>query len=71
VKHLEHKTRVVSVTADRSDPANPIINWTREEVGYFVQFEGSYEALFVGKERPNDLNVGTDVTIYIVPRVKK
>jgi len=65
VKDLEHKQRVVRVTADRTDPAKPVIEWEREDVGWFVQFEGSYEALFMGREKPLDLAPGTKVKILI------
>lgn len=34
------------------------------KVGWFVRFEGSYEALFMGLDRP-DLNVGDTVEIRI------
>jgi hypothetical protein len=67
VKNLEFKKTVISAKADRSDPMNPIITYRHEDVGWFAQFEGSYEALFVGKDEPHDLSVGTNVIIYIVP----
>ena len=65
VKDLVFKKRAAKVTADRSDPAHPIINWEYEDIGWFVQFYGSYEALFVGKDRPDDLEIGQKVEIII------
>jgi hypothetical protein len=65
VKELMFKKRVAKVTADRRDPAHPIINWEYEDVGWFVQFHGSYEALFVGKDRPDELEEGQKVEITI------
>jgi len=67
VKDLEHKRRALRCSADRTDPEKPVFNWAYEDVGWFVQFEGSYEALFVGKERPEDLEVGAQVEILIRP----
>ena len=68
VKDREFKKRTVRVTADRSDPAKPVIKWITEDVGWFVQFEGSYEALFMGMECPDDLEPGTEVEILIKRR---
>lgn len=70
VKALEFKKTVISAKADRSDPANPVITYQHEDVGWFAQFEGSYEALFVGKDQPFDLPVGANVTILIIPEDK-
>jgi hypothetical protein len=65
VKDLAFKKRALRVTADRTDPAQPVIEWEYEDVGWFVQFEGSYEALFMGREKPMDLTPGTKVQILI------
>jgi hypothetical protein len=43
----------------------------REDLGWFVHFEGSYESLFIGKDRPNDLEPGTHVEIVIRPKPRK
>jgi hypothetical protein len=65
VKELVHKRTAVKVTADRTDPVDPKLYWEYEDVGWFVQFNGSYEALFMGKDRPIDLEPGTKVEILI------
>jgi len=67
VKDLEHKRKTLRRSANRTDPEKPVFTWEYEDVGWFVQFEGSYEALFVGKERPEDLEVGAPVEILIRP----
>jgi len=41
---------------------------TSQKIGWFVNFEGSYESLFVGSEKPKDLEPGTEVDIIIRPR---
>jgi len=60
VKDLVFKKRAAKVTRVGDD-----INWEYEDIGWFVQFYGSYEALFVGKDRPDDLEVGQKVEITI------
>jgi hypothetical protein len=60
VKELMFKKRVAKVTKFGDD-----INWEYEDVGWFVQFHGSYEALFVGKDRPDELEEGQKVEITI------
>lgn len=65
VKDLEFKKRALRVTADRTDPENPVLKWEYEDIGWFVQFDGSYEALFMGKTEPIDLKPGTEVEILI------
>lgn len=39
-------------------------------IGWFVLFEGSRERLFVGHEKPRDLNVGDVVWISIQKEIK-
>ena len=70
VKDLEFKKRALKVTADRTVPEKPIFHWTYEDMGWFVNFDGSYESLFVGRDRPMDLEPGTEVEILIRPRGK-
>lgn len=67
VKTLEFKKRAVKVTVDKTDPENPEITWWYEDIGFFVRFEGSHEALFVGVVEPKDLQTGAEVDIIIRP----
>lgn len=60
VKALELKTRAVSIARDGKV--------TRETIGWFVTFERSHEALFVGHDKPTDLDPGTEVEIIISPQ---
>lgn len=64
VQDLEEKTRVVR--ADKNTVTGEV-TFTSESIGWFVHFEGSRESLFVGIERPTDLDVGTEVFITIIP----
>jgi len=69
-------TRVVKieekeyVLAGRKDEKGEPV-FTKKTLGWFVHFEGSYESLFVGYEKPIDLDLGSEVDILIVPRKKK
>jgi len=65
VEKLEHKTRALRAFMD-PDNANEVI-WEREDIGWFVTFEGSHESLFVGFTEPKDLQPGTKVNILIYP----
>ena len=68
VKHLELKKRIVK--ADFVDRAKPdsVVNTEMKELGWYVHFEGSYESLCVGPDKPVNLEPGTEVDILIVPR---
>jgi hypothetical protein len=64
------KSRVVSLEKKkRALSARKIsdteVHWEYEDTGWFVRFEGSWEALFVGMDRPMDLEPGTEVEIVI------
>lgn len=65
VLKLEEKTQVVKGWVD---PITKEVNVTRKSLGWFVHFEGSYEALFVGWERPEGLEPETEVDIIIIPK---
>jgi hypothetical protein len=67
-------TKVVSVQK-RSRTTRPIKvddKWEmqHEEIGWFMQMEGSHEMLFIGKEEPQGVSVGDviEVTIRCLPR---
>ena len=64
VVELAEKNRIVSAKKNEDDT----VSFTHEKLGWFVHFEGSYEALFVGSEKPEGLEPGTEVDILIVPR---
>ena len=65
VKHLELKKRTVMT---RKDTASDKIIAEIAPLGWFVHFEGSYESIYVGEERPRGLEVGDEVDILIVSR---
>lgn len=64
VKELIEKEITTGGTKDKDDKA--IL--TYEKVGWFVHFEGSYEALYVGRDKPEGLDKGTEVDILLVPK---
>jgi hypothetical protein len=64
VKKLEEKIRI---SQSRKDKNGETITVT-ENLGWFVHFEGSWEALFVGYNRPEGLETGSEVDIIIQPR---
>lgn len=66
VKELIEKEITTGGKKDKDDKA--VLSY--EKVGWFVHFEGSYEALFVGREKPEGLEAGTEVDILIMPREK-
>lgn len=68
VRALEMKTMIVRTYKDPTD-ANKILTDTKP-MGWFVLFEESYESLYVGHERPLDLEPGTEVEIIINPKVE-
>ena len=75
VKRLEPKTRIVGGNIDRSKPINPdnpvptsTADIKTEVLGWYVQFEGSYESICVGNEKPDNLKPGTEVDILIIPK---
>ena len=68
VQNLEFKTR--AVRAYKPDPNKTDVTVEREDIGWFVCFENSYESLFVGKEKPANLDPGTEVDIILVPVIK-
>lgn len=63
VMKLEERKRVISGKKVGDDAV-----LTSQTIGWFVHFEGSYESLFVGYEKPVGLDPGTEVDILIVPR---
>lgn len=68
VKNLELKKKTLSTEVkDRGKP-DAVIKATVVSVGWFVHFDGSYESLFVGDEKPRGLEIGDEVDILIVPR---
>jgi len=64
VSSLEEKQRILG--AKKLEDGTVI--FMHEKLGWFVHFEGSYEALFVGHEKPEGLDPGTEVDILIVPK---
>ena len=68
VKSLESKRRALS--AHKHPTVENEVVWVYEDIGWFVTFEGSWEALFVGMDRPTDLEPGTEVEISIEPPVR-
>jgi hypothetical protein len=64
VVKLEEKHRVVSAKKNDDDT----VAYTHENLGWFVHFEGSWEALFVGFQKPEGLEKGAEVDILIIPR---
>jgi hypothetical protein len=64
VKKLEEKKRISYSRKDKNGEAITIM----ENLGWFVHFEGSWEALFVGYEKPEGLETGSEVDIIIQPR---
>lgn len=66
VVKLEEKKRI---TGGKKD-ADGQTTLSSETVGWFVHFEGSYESLYVGKEKPVGLDPGTKVDIIIAPRAE-
>ena len=66
VVKLEEKKRITGGKKNADGEAK----LTSETVGWFVHFEGSYESLYVGKEKPVGLDPGTEVDIIIAPRGK-
>jgi hypothetical protein len=66
VMKLVEESRVVSSRKGEGDT----VLCTSETLGWFVHFEGSYEALFVGFEKPEGFDPGTEVDILIIPRKK-
>ena len=61
---LEERNRIASAKKNADDT----VAFVHQNLGWFVHFEGSYEALFVGFEKPAGLDPGTEVDILIVPR---
>ena len=68
VKFLELKNKVVH---SKKEPTTDRIISTVITLGWFVNFEGSHESLFVGVDEPKDLKPGTEVDIIIVTRCEK
>jgi len=64
VLKLEERNRIVSARKNEDGT----VTFRHENLGWFVHFEGSYEALFVGFEKPEELAPGIEVDILIVPR---
>jgi hypothetical protein len=57
---LERRERVRSVEViDRNKPVNGNnVVQANEDLGWFIAFEGSREALYVGEEKPEGLAIG-------------
>ena len=68
VKNLELKK---TITESRKNPKTDEITSTVVSLGWFVNFDGSYESLFVGNDEPKDLTPGTEVDIIIRPKTEK
>jgi hypothetical protein len=68
VKSLEEKSKLMG---GHKNPDTGMVSIYTEKVGWFVHLEGSYESLFVGKEKPTDLEPGTEVDIIIWPHRRK
>lgn len=64
VVKLENKKKIL---ATRLDANKDIVMVESVDIGWFVLFEGSQEMLFVGMEKPEDLEPGTEVIISIHP----
>lgn len=62
VKKLELKKRIVRTYLNAGLAVDETI-----DIGWFVLFEGSQESLFVGVDKPTDLDPGTEVEIIIQP----
>jgi hypothetical protein len=67
IKRLELRYRHLRTVKDPTtgDPVS-----VKEEIGWFCVFEGSWEALFISKEKP-DLYEGQAVTIRISSNDRK
>lgn len=65
---LELKERQTVLSGVKDKEGNVHLEY--KTLGWFVHFEGSREALFVGMEKPEGLDTGTEVDILIVPRGK-
>jgi hypothetical protein len=70
VKKLELKKKTISTRLEKDEDKEMVMIETID-LGWFVLFEGSQEFLFVGKEKPDDLEPGTQVRIFIVPKRKQ
>jgi hypothetical protein len=70
VKKLELKKKTISTRIKKEEDKEMVMVETIN-LGWFVLFEGSQEFLFVGEEKPDDLEPGTQVQIFIVPKRKK
>lgn len=68
VQTLELKTRALGAHKHPTIPDEVV--WQRETIGWFVRFHDSWESLFVGFDKPLDLDPGTEVDIIIQPRNK-
>jgi hypothetical protein len=60
VVRVEHK----SITLRSWKTADGTVEATTEKIGWWVSFEGSWESIYLGSERP-DLYEGQDVLITI------
>jgi len=68
VRELEMKTLTLRVW--KPDPLKSDTECERQDIGWFVLFENSYESLFVGTEKPTNLDPGTEVEIHLKPMRK-
>lgn len=62
VKSIKEEERIIRTIPNKLDEKNPIVE--KENLGWFLGFEGSFEALYVGKEKP-PYEVGEEVDIVI------
>lgn len=60
---LEEKTQTLSSDKDK-DTGKTMI--TTRVIGWFACFEGSHESLFVGTEKPTDMDPGREARIIIL-----
>lgn len=69
VAKLERKSRAKRAVAVGKDPntGKNIYEIEREDIGWFVQFQGSDESNFLGFDKP-ELEVGQSVILRIEPK---
>lgn len=70
VVKIEEKKKHLATNVEKTTGENQIVMVTTVDIGWFVLFEGSQESLFVGMEKPADLEPGTEVEIIIAPKIK-
>lgn len=63
VSKLEYKEKVIKTEKEGDKVISTVVS-----LGWFALFEGSQEFLYIGMERPTDLEPGAEVDIIIHPR---